>query len=81
MYHKLECPWCGNEIMVRGTTEKKTTQKCHWCRRCVGVSCKKVKGKIVFDAEPEDFPEPEREPVKPYQDRYSISMSGLEYGR
>lgn len=54
LYHKTECPHCGNEITVNNG---KRTQKCRWCRRLISVNLYRVKRKIRCEVEPMDFPE------------------------
>ena len=70
MYHKIECPTCGNEIVAKSI---KKPQKCSWCRMLFSVNITKRKGKYIWEAEPVDFPE--------QADRYRISMMGLEDDR
>ena len=54
MYHKIDCPTCGNEIVVKSVKEPK---KCIWCRRLFFVNITKRKGKYIWEAEPVDFQE------------------------
>lgn len=70
MYHKIECPTCGNETVAKSTKEP---QKCKWCQRLFSVNLTKRKGKWLWQAEPVDFPE--------VADRYQMSMMGLEGDR
>ena len=70
MYHKIECPTCGNETVAKSVKEP---QKCEWCRRLFLVNLTKRKGKYIWEAEPIDFPEQEN--------KYRMSMMGLEDDR
>ena len=70
MYHKIECPTCGNEMVAKSVKEP---QKCKWCRRLFLVNLTKRKGKWLWQAKPIDFPEP--------VDRDQMSMMGLEDDR
>lgn len=55
LYRKVECPHCGNEIVVTGTKEP---QKCCWCRRLVLAKFKKLKkNKVICEVEAVDFPD------------------------
>ena len=55
LYHKTECPHCGNEITVNNSKEM---QKCRWCRRPISVTLYRTnKKKIRCEVEPMDFPE------------------------
>lgn len=55
LYHRTECPHCGNEITVN---EAKETLKCRWCRRLVSVKFERGKGKkFNCIVKPMDFPE------------------------
>lgn len=61
LYRKVECPTCGNEIVVNSGSE---TQKCQWCRRLVSVKFKRNKPKsrkLNCEVEAMDFPEPQKE--------------------
>ena len=49
MYHKIECPICGNEIVAKSVREQ---QKCNWCRRLFSVNITKIKGKYIWEADP-----------------------------
>lgn len=55
IYRKVECPCCGNEIIVNSGSE---AQKCCWCRRLVSVRFKKKPKGKKFNCEVEvmDFP-------------------------
>lgn len=59
---KVECPHCGNEIVVNEMRER---EKCHWCRRLLSVKFEKSKGKR-FDCivEPIDFPDDSKPFIK-----------------
>ena len=67
MYHRIECPTCGNEMVAESVKEP---QKCKWCRRLFLVKLTKRKRKYIWEAEPADFPKP--------ADKYRMSMMGLE---
>ena len=54
MYHRIECPTCGNEIVAESTKEP---QMCKWCRRLFSVNITKRKRKYIWEAEPIDFQE------------------------
>lgn len=52
---KVECPHCGNDIVVNDMRER---EKCHWCKRLLSVRFEKGKGKrFTCEVEPLDFPE------------------------
>ena len=82
LYHRLECPHCGNEINVNSSKEP---QKCHWCRRPILIHLKVRKGKkFEWIAEPVDFEDDKkpqnishdkkkRKPNWSYNDRFGIS--------
>ena len=52
MYRSIECPTCGNEIVVTDTNE---LQKCKWCRRLLEVKVTKKGRKYFFECIPVDF--------------------------
>lgn len=57
LYNKVDCPHCGNEIVV---TSEREEQKCCYCRRLISVKFEKKrrKGKKVnCTVEPIDFPQ------------------------
>ena len=54
MYHRIECPTCGDEIVAESTKEP---QRCKWCRRLFSVNLTKRKRKYIWEAEQIDFPE------------------------
>lgn len=62
MYHRIECPTCGNEIVAESTKE---LQRCKWCRRLFSVNLTKRKRKYIWEAEPIDFPESVEQNGKP----------------
>jgi hypothetical protein len=54
LYRKVDCPHCGNEIVVNNGSE---SQKCQWCRRLVGIKFERLKGKkFKCEVEAIDFP-------------------------
>lgn len=55
LYHRVDCPHCGNEVAVN---EAKDTIKCKWCRRLISIKFERGKGKkVTCIVEPLDFPE------------------------
>lgn len=66
-YSKVDCPHCGNEIIVNNARE---FAKCNWCRRAVKVkfigSGKKAKV-IVKDA---DFPDEQKFKFSKFNDDF-----------
>lgn len=52
MYRSIECPTCGNEIIVTNSQEP---QKCKWCRRLLQVKVIKKGRKYFFETEPVEF--------------------------
>ena len=68
IYRKIDCPCCGNEIIVNNGSE---TQKCCWCRRLISVKFKRrPRGKkLNCEAEVMDFPQPQ----PPFQRQKSYS--------
>lgn len=66
VFHKTECPHCGNEITVHNGKE---TQKCCWCRRLMSVKIQKT-GKKKFRCEVEaiDFPEEQKKNYSKWKD-------------
>ena len=54
MYNNVECPVCGNGIIVASSPE---LQKCKWCRRPIKITVEKSGRKYFFKAEETDFPE------------------------
>lgn len=70
LYHKVECPHCGNEITV---TNAKEIQKCCWCRRLISVKLGRNKRNKVFcNVEPMDFPEDSKPFIKNGDDSYGF---------
>lgn len=68
LYSMVECPHCGNEILVN--SERETT-KCSWCRRIVSVKFigntkkgKKAKAEVKAIDFSEDPRRKERHDVK-----------------
>lgn len=59
LYRKVECPTCGNEIVVNGGSQ---VQKCCYCRRLMTVKFYRRKPKskkLICEVEAMDFPEPQ----------------------
>lgn len=54
LYHRTECPHCGNEITVRNENEN---QKCRWCKRLVSAKFSRRGKKVLCEVEAVDFPE------------------------
>lgn len=79
VYKKLDCPWCGNGIVIQGNLDgTPREQKCKWCRRLLVASVKFKGNKLLFDVNAKNFPEPVLEPSYKYGDRYSMSLEGME---
>ena len=58
LYHKVECPHCGNEINVNDSRE---VHKCRWCRRLVSAKFERTNGKkFKCEVEAMDFPEEQK---------------------
>jgi hypothetical protein len=54
-YSKVECPHCGNELVISNAKE---VQKCCWCKRLISIKFKWLsKKKQIFTVEPMDFSE------------------------
>ena len=62
MYNRIECPICGNEVVVKLVKEP---QKCKWCKRFFKVNSVKHKGKQILSLECVDFPESVEQQGKP----------------
>lgn len=58
LYHRVDCPHCGNEITVNNLRE---SRKCNWCRRPISVKLEKVGKKIRCEVEPLDFTDNEKQ--------------------
>lgn len=71
-YQKVNCPTCGNEIVVSDSSE---IQKCKWCRRFMKVTVQKKGRKTILKAEEQGFEDIQTEPKKrkkkwTYTDRF-----------
>ena len=55
VYRRVDCPHCGNEIVVNNLME---TKKCCWCKRIFSVKFKGNGKKAKCEVEAIDFPGP-----------------------
>lgn len=66
LYHKTECPHCGNEITV---SNEKRIQKCCWCKRLVSAKFERTsKKKVKCEVETVDFTESQKQSFSKWKD-------------
>lgn len=76
-YKEVECPHCGNEILVNN---RKEILKCRWCRRIVKVKFVGRGKKAKVNVEAIDFPKEELfdTRIRSYDDGRGKDIHGYE---